>query len=155
MESEIALSSISKRSLASTEDHLSLKETFVAVRNAVQAAARIRAAFRSHSFRRRQKREDAAAAACTLDEYDSLSSDIFGMSTASKPAFCNACDTNTAALSIQKKDRGWKGRKGNLAFCHKVVKIQVPGFFVYKIPCFQNPKGPIQLFRLKGEDWEY
>ncbi|XP_058192814.1 calmodulin-binding transcription activator 4-like [Rhododendron vialii] len=141
VESEIALSSISKRSLASNEDHLSLKDTFAAVRNAVQAAARIQAAFRTHSFRRRQMREDAAAAACTLDEHNILSSDILGMSAASKPAFHNARDTNTAALSIQKKYRGWKGRKGYLAFRHKVVKIQahVRGYQVrkqYKIICW-------------------
>lgn len=138
VESEIALSSISKRSLASNGDHLSLKDTSAAVRNAVQAAARIQAAFRTHSFRSRQKREDAAAA-CTLDEYNILSSDILGMSAASKPAFHNARDTNTAALSIQKKYRGWKGRKGYMAFRHKVVKIQVPCFFVCKTPCLQNP----------------
>ncbi|KAG5521817.1 hypothetical protein RHGRI_034144 [Rhododendron griersonianum] len=140
VESEIALSSISKRSLASNGDHLSLKDTFAAVRNAVQAAARIQAAFRTHSFRSRQKREDAVAA-CTLDEYNILSSDILGMSAASKPAFHNARDTNTAALSIQKKYRGWKGRKGYMAFRHKVVKIQahVRGYQVrkqYKIICW-------------------
>lgn len=133
LESEIALSSISKMILASNEDHLNLKDTFAAVRNAVQAAARIQAAFRSHSFRRRQERE-AAAAAAAVDEYNILSSDTLGMSAASKLAFHSARDTITAALAIQKKYRGWKGRKGYLAFRDKVVKIQVPCFFGYKFP---------------------
>ncbi|KAH7857892.1 hypothetical protein Vadar_017648 [Vaccinium darrowii] len=140
LESEIALSSISKTILASNEDHLNLKDTFAAVRNAVQAAARIQAAFRSHSFRRRQERE-AAAAAAAVDEYNILSSDTLGMSAASKLAFHSARDTITAALAIQKKYRGWKGRKGYLAFRDKVVKIQahVRGYQVrkqYKIICW-------------------
>lgn len=138
LESEIALSSISKTILASNEDHLNLKDTFAAVRNAVQAAARIQAAFRSDSFRRRQEREAAAAA---VDEYNILSSDTLGMSAASKLAFHSARDTSTAALAIQKKYRGWKGRKGYLAFRDKVVKIQahVRGYQArkqYKIICW-------------------
>jgi hypothetical protein len=43
----------------------------------------------------------------------------------SKLAFRNSRDNNSAALSIQKKYRGWKGRKDFLSLRQKVVKIQV------------------------------
>lgn len=52
VEAEITVNSISKGSLASSEDQISLKDTLAAVRNAAQAAARIQSAFRAHSFRK-------------------------------------------------------------------------------------------------------
>ncbi|KAI8022997.1 Calmodulin-binding transcription activator 4 [Camellia lanceoleosa] len=80
---------------------------------------------RAHSFKRRQQRDASSAAAiASVDESDILSNDIQGISVASKLAFRNARDYNTAALSIQKKFRGWKGRKDFLAFRQKVVTIQ-------------------------------
>ncbi|XP_071690880.1 calmodulin-binding transcription activator 4-like isoform X2 [Rutidosis leptorrhynchoides] len=115
-----AVDSISKLSLVSNED-LSLKDTLAAVRNVTQAAARIQSAFRAHSFRkRRQKESDAYGSG---DEYGILLSDIEGLSAASKLTFRNGNDHN-AALSIQKKYRGWKSRKDFLALRQKVVKIQ-------------------------------
>lgn len=128
VEAEIAVNSISQsqRSFTTNEDDNSLKVTLAAVRNAGQAAARIQAAFRAHSFRRRQEKEVASDADASVDDYNILSNDIQGLSVASKLAFRNARDHNTAALSIQKKFRGWKGRKDFLAFRKKVVKIQVP-----------------------------
>ncbi|KAJ0038538.1 hypothetical protein Pint_23745 [Pistacia integerrima] len=126
VEAEITVNSVSKGSLSATEDQLSMKDTLAAVRNATQAAARIQSAFRAHSFRRRQDR----------DEYG-----ISGLSALSKLAFRNARDYNSAALSIQKKFRGWKGRKDYLALRQKVVKIQahVRGYQVrkkYKVICW-------------------
>ncbi|GMP82308.1 hypothetical protein CsSME_00036678 [Camellia sinensis var. sinensis] len=134
VEAENAVNSISQMSLSINEDQLSLKDTLAAVRNATQAASRIQAAFRAHSFRKRQQRE-----AASVDEYGILSNEIPELS--SKLAFRNARDYNTAALSIQKKYRGWKGRKDFLAIRHKVVKIQahVRGHQVrkqYKIICW-------------------
>lgn len=127
VEAENAVNSISQRSLTTNEDEVSLKDTLAAVRNAAQAASRIQAAFREHSFRKRQQREVAAAAAAgSEDEYNILANDITGLSAASKLAFGNARDYNTAALAIQKKYRGWKGRKNYIAILQKVVKIQVP-----------------------------
>lgn len=111
--------------LAASEDQLSLKDILAAVRNATQAAARIQSAFRAHSFRKRQQRE---AAVSTLDEYGISSDDIRGLSMMSKMTFGNPRDYNSAALSIQKKYRGWKGRKDFMAFRQKVVKIQVQNF---------------------------
>ncbi|XP_057949607.1 calmodulin-binding transcription activator 4 isoform X2 [Malania oleifera] len=123
VEAEMTVNSISKGSLTTSEDQLSLKDTLAAVRNATQAAARIQSAFRAHSFRKRQQME-ASTAVVNLDEYVITSNDIQGISAASKLAFRKLRDHNTAALSIQKKYRGWKGRKDFLELRQKVVKIQ-------------------------------
>ncbi|KAL7171792.1 hypothetical protein ACSBR2_036456 [Camellia fascicularis] len=135
VEAENAVNSISQMSLSINEDQLSLKDTLAAVRNATQAASRIQAAFRAHSFRKRQQRE-----AASVDEYGILSNEIPELS--SKLAFRNARDYNTAALSIQKKYRGWKGRKDFLAIRHKVVKIQV---FCLSLYVILNISGPVSL----------
>lgn len=119
VEAEKTVNRISEQSLDVSEDQ-SFKDTLAAVRNAAQAAGRIQAAFRAHSFRKRQQREAAA-----IDEYGINSDDIKGLSALSKMAFRNPRDYNSAALSIQKKYRGWKGRKDFLALRQKVVKIQV------------------------------
>ncbi|XP_057485499.1 calmodulin-binding transcription activator 4-like isoform X2 [Actinidia eriantha] len=141
VEAEIDVINFVQRNIDTNEDQHSLKDTLAAVRNAAQAAARIQAAFRAHSFRRRQQKEDASDAASSVDEYNILSNDIHRLSVASKLAFRNPRDYNTAALSIQKKFRGWKGRKDFLAFRQKVVKIQahVRGHRVrkqYKVICW-------------------
>ncbi|KAI3720428.1 hypothetical protein L6452_21344 [Arctium lappa] len=120
VEAEITVNSISNSNLDVNEDHLSLKDFLAAVRNAAQAASRIQAAFRAHSFK---KRKQEAAAYARGDGYEILPSDIEGLSAASKLAFGSARD-HKAALSIQKKYRGWKSRKDFLAFRQKVVKIQ-------------------------------
>lgn len=123
-EAELTVSSVSKERLAASEDQVSLNDTLAAVRNAAQAASRIQAAFRAHSFRKRLEREAAAAAAAgNLDGY---SIDNFPvLSAISKLSFRSSSRYNSAALSIQKKYRGWKGRKDFLALRQKVVKIQV------------------------------
>ncbi|XP_010250677.1 PREDICTED: calmodulin-binding transcription activator 4-like isoform X2 [Nelumbo nucifera] len=120
VEAEITVETISKRSLGAIDDQLSLKDSLAAVRNAAQAAARIQSAFRAHSFRKRQQK---VAAADSVDEYGFAPDDIHGLS---KLAFRNLRDhrLDKAALSIQKKYRGWKGRKDFLALRQKVVKIQ-------------------------------
>lgn len=124
VETERTLDSLSNTNLTAVDHQLPLKQTLAAVRNASQAAARIQSAFRAHSFRKRQ----AASTTATDDSgdaYSLLSHDVYGLSAASKLAFRNTRDTNAAALSIQKKYRGWKGRKDFLAYRKKVVKIQV------------------------------
>ncbi|GMI83465.1 hypothetical protein like AT1G67310 [Hibiscus trionum] len=135
VQAEMAVNSVSNGSLATGEDHLSLKDTLAAVRNAAQAAARIQNAFRAHSFRKRQQIEDAVTAA-SVGEYGISLGEIQNLSTMSKLAF-----RNSAALSIQKKFRGWKGRKDFLTLRQKVVKIQahVRGYQVrknYKVICW-------------------
>ena len=148
VEAESAINNIQKESFNSTEDQLSLKHTLGAVRNAAHAAARIQAAFRAHSFRKRQQTEaaTAAAAASCVDEYGFTPNDIQGLSAASKMAFRNLYDHNKAALSIQKNYRSWKGRKDFLTLRQKVVKIQVymslsflAVFFQFLVTCCCSP----------------
>ncbi|KAF7839706.1 calmodulin-binding transcription activator 4 isoform X1 [Senna tora] len=136
LEAELTVSNVSNENLSASEDQISLKDTLAAVRNAAQAAARIQSAFRAHSFRKRREREISAAG---INGYGI--SDIPEISAMSKLAFGNSRDYNSAALSIQKKYRGWKGRKDFLALRQKVVKIQahVRGYQVrkhYKIICW-------------------
>ncbi|KAJ8458061.1 hypothetical protein OPV22_030987 [Ensete ventricosum] len=126
VEAERAVESISQRSVevrGGTEDELSLKDSLAAVRNAAQAAARIQAAFRAHSFRKRQ-----LISALSCDDYGMTPGEIQELSAASKGhrLYHSSHDHNfdKAALSIQKKYRGWKGRKDFLTLRQHVVKIQ-------------------------------
>ncbi|KAG4376970.1 hypothetical protein AAZX31_18G004800 [Glycine max] len=136
LEAELTVSSVSKENLVASEDQVSLQAFLDAVRNAAQAAARIQAAFRAHSFRKRKEREAAADAG--LDGYcidaGSIDNNISVLSAVSKLSSQSCRDYNLAALSIQKKYRGWKGRKEFLALRQKVVKIQacVRGYQVRK-----------------------
>ncbi|CAE5963250.1 unnamed protein product [Arabidopsis arenosa] len=139
VETERTLNSISEQSPSGNEDQVSLKDTLAAVRNAAQAAARIQAAFRAHSFRKRKQRE-AAISAC-LQEYGIYCEDIEGISAKSKLTFGKVRNYHLAALSIQKKYRGYKGRKEFLDLRQKVVKIQahVRGYRIrkdYRVICW-------------------
>ncbi|KAK9934348.1 hypothetical protein M0R45_021495 [Rubus argutus] len=85
--------------------------------------------------------EDQSEVGVSIDDYGISSDDIHGLSAMSKLAFRNPRDYNSAAVSIQKKYRGWKGRKDFLALRQKVVKIQacVRGYQVrkhYKVICW-------------------
>ncbi|XP_061336950.1 calmodulin-binding transcription activator 4-like isoform X2 [Gastrolobium bilobum] len=133
LQADLTVSSVSNENLASSEDQVSLKDTLAAIRNVTQAAARIQSAFRSHSFRKRRARE----AADGINGYGINAGNIGNipeLSALSKLAFHNSREHNSAALSIQKKYRGWKGRKDFLALRQKVVKIQahVRGYQVRK-----------------------
>ncbi|KAE9604822.1 hypothetical protein Lal_00010941 [Lupinus albus] len=126
LEAELTFSGVSNETVAASEDQVSLKDTLAAARNATQAAARIQAAFRAHSFRKRRERE-AAAFAAAFDGYDIVDCSIDNipvLSNVSKLSFRSSSRYNSAALSIQKKYRGWKGRKDFLTLRQKVVKIQ-------------------------------
>ncbi|KAE8671519.1 Calmodulin-binding transcription activator 3 [Hibiscus syriacus] len=100
-------------------DGPSLKDSLDAVRNATQAAARIHQVFRVQSFQNRQ-----------LKEYGD---DKFGMSDeralsliavkSNKPGQHDERVT-AAAIRIQNKFRGWKGRKEFLIIRQRIVKIQ-------------------------------
>ncbi|KAJ0256165.1 IPT domain-containing protein [Hirschfeldia incana] len=124
-EAEITVKSIAGRSHPVNDDPQSL----AALKNAAEAAARIQAAFRAHSFRKRQQKE-AARYAC-LKEYG-----IYG-----DMSKLNARSYHSAALSIQKKYRGYKGRKEFLTKRQKAVLIQahVRGYQTrkqYKVICW-------------------
>lgn len=128
VEADRAIESVTDRSsiqqtVGVTEDQLSLKDSLAAVRNSAQAAARIQAAFRAHSFRKRQQNSGGIC-----NEYGITEADIQGISAVSKiqRALRHHRDQklNTAATCIQRKFRGWKNRKEFLALRQHVVKIQ-------------------------------
>lgn len=104
---------------------LSLKDSLAAVCNATQAAARIHQVFRMQSFQRKQ-----------LKEYDD---DKFGISDERalslvtvnvKPHKSGPRNepVHAAAIRIQNKFRGWKGRREFLMIRQRIVKIQVRMF---------------------------
>ncbi|XP_065874066.1 calmodulin-binding transcription activator 3 [Euphorbia lathyris] len=98
---------------------LSLKDSLAAVCNATQAAARIHQVFRVESFQKKQLKE--------------FGDDKLGMSheralslisvKANKPGQPNE-PVHAAAVRIQNKFRGWKGRKEFLIIRQRIVKIQ-------------------------------
>lgn len=99
---------------------LTLKDSLSAVRNASQAAARIYQAYRVHSFQRKK-----------LVEYRDVKSGVSDERALSlisvksqKPGQCDI-PLHTAAVRIQNKFRGWKGRKEFLIIRQRIVKIQV------------------------------
>ncbi|XWS44935.1 hypothetical protein CRYUN_Cryun15aG0092900 [Craigia yunnanensis] len=106
-------------SYGDASDGPSLKDSLAAVRNASQAAARIHQVFRVQSFQKRQ-----------LKEYGD---DKFGMSDeralsliavkSNKPGQHDE-HVHAAAIRIQNKFRGWKGRKEFLITRQRIVKIQ-------------------------------
>uniref|UniRef100_A0A7N1A5B5 CG-1 domain-containing protein n=1 Tax=Kalanchoe fedtschenkoi TaxID=63787 RepID=A0A7N1A5B5_KALFE len=122
LEAEHTINRISENNMHTSEDQLSLKDTLTAVRNAASAAARIQSAYRAHSFRKRQQKN--AFNTVSIDDYGFSSGELQGLPSVSKIAFRNTRDHNSAALSIQKKYKGYKGRKEFLDFRQKVVKIQ-------------------------------
>ncbi|CAL9775979.1 unnamed protein product [Musa acuminata subsp. burmannicoides] len=105
-----------------TENQLSLKDSLEAVRNATQAAARIQAAFRAYSFRKKQQDDIVRGI------YDMSQTHIYGFSVASRmnKTILGFRDHKfvKAAVSIQKNYRCWKKHKEFLQLRSNVVKIQ-------------------------------
>ncbi|ERN14613.1 hypothetical protein AMTRI_Chr04g244780 [Amborella trichopoda] len=99
-------------------DGLSLRNSLTAVRNAAQAAARIHEVFRVQSFHRKK-----------LIEYGD---DKFGMSderalsliSVQKMRKTGNDEPVHAAVRIQRKFRGWKGRKEFLVIRQRIVHLQ-------------------------------
>jgi len=126
VEAERAVEGISQRNAqrhGGTEDELSMKDSLAAVRNAAQAAARIQNAFRAFSFRKRQQKT-----ARLRDVYGMTQEDIDELAAASRlyhQAHASSGQFyDRAAVSIQKKYKGWKGRKHFLNMRRNAVKIQ-------------------------------
>ncbi|KAG8081713.1 hypothetical protein GUJ93_ZPchr0019g2690 [Zizania palustris] len=94
-----------------SDDQLALKDSLGAIRNAVQAAGRIQAAFRVFSFRKKQQ--------VALQNRDSHTVSIREMVGAASRGMLEK-----AVLSIQKNFRCWKKRKEFLKIRKDVIKIQ-------------------------------
>ncbi|KAJ7539527.1 hypothetical protein O6H91_11G098600 [Diphasiastrum complanatum] len=114
------------------DNELSLEQSLRAVRNAAQTAALIRAAFRQHSFRKREVDEIGV-----LDEYGLSSLHVRKLVAAQKlqRAFqAHLKKRHSAATQIQSKFRSWSRRKDFLDLRYRVIKIQahVRGYKVRK-----------------------
>ncbi|RLN04852.1 calmodulin-binding transcription activator 4-like [Panicum miliaceum] len=110
-----------------TDDQLALKDSLGAVRNAVQAAARIQAAFRVFSFKK--KKETVLQNSClSVHETVAVSHGML----------------EKAALSIQKNFRCWKKRKEFLKLRKNVIKIQA------RVRAHQERKKYKELIRSVG-----
>ncbi|CAN6206127.1 unnamed protein product [Urochloa humidicola] len=97
----------------------SLKDSLGAVRKSTQAAARIFQAFRVESFHRKKVIEYGDDD-CGLSDERTLS--LVSLKNA-KPGHSDM-PMHSAAVRIQNKFRGWKGRKEFLIIRQKIVKIQ-------------------------------
>ncbi|KAF8387689.1 hypothetical protein HHK36_026343 [Tetracentron sinense] len=104
------------------EEQVSLKRSLAAVRKSAQAAALIQAAFRVHSFRHRQLTKSSN------DNFEvSSSTDLVALASLnSKAQKLNHFSDylHSAAVKIQQKYRGWRGRKEFLKIRNRIVKIQ-------------------------------
>ncbi|OVA16678.1 IQ motif [Macleaya cordata] len=120
---EKAIETVEEQSIPpdrSTEGQVSLKGSLAAVRKSAQAAALIQAAFRARSFRHRELTK-------SKDESSEISADIVTVAS-----FSNRMQKmnhftdylHSAAVKIQQKYRGWKGRKEFLKIRNRIVKIQ-------------------------------
>ncbi|XP_010267840.1 PREDICTED: calmodulin-binding transcription activator 3-like [Nelumbo nucifera] len=100
-------------------DGLSLKDSLTAVRNATQAAARIHQVFRVQSFQRKQLTEYGDNKFGMSDEHA-----LSLLSVKTHRAGQHDDPLHSAAIRIQNKFRGWKGRKEFLIIRQRIVKIQ-------------------------------
>ncbi|KAL3728749.1 hypothetical protein ACJRO7_033344 [Eucalyptus globulus] len=98
---------------------VSLKDSLAAVCNATQAAARIHQVFRVQSFQRKQLREFGDDNHGISDEHalTLVASKVYKPGQVDEPL-------HAAAIRIQNKFRGWKGRKEFLITRQRIVKIQ-------------------------------
>jgi len=110
------------------EGGLSLKDSLCAVRNAALAAARIHQVFRVDSFQRK-KLVEYGDDQCGISDEQALS--LISVKTSKLGQ--HDMPVHAAAIRIQNKYRGWKGRKEFLITRQRIVKIQV------------NFRDPVQL----------
>ncbi|CAO2148407.1 unnamed protein product [Urochloa humidicola] len=127
--SEVGVCTAVDRILDGSDDQLALKDSLGAVRNAVQAAARIQKAFLVFSFK---KKQEAVEVSHGIIE--------------------------KAALSIQKNFRSWIKQKEFLNFQKNIIKIQVivagdflcnPSHSSYAMP-FADVKVPVEIIQQRA-----
>ncbi|KAI3469225.1 hypothetical protein Pfo_025888 [Paulownia fortunei] len=101
------------------DEDLSLKGSLAAVRKSAHAAAMIQAAFRAHSFRLRQLTRRSS-------DVSDVSLDLVALGSLNKVQKVGHFDDylHSAAIKIQQKYRGWKGRKDFLRIRTRIVKLQ-------------------------------
>ncbi|XP_024170288.1 calmodulin-binding transcription activator 2 isoform X1 [Rosa chinensis] len=102
------------------DDENSLKGSLAAVRKSAHAAALIQATFRARSFRQRQLTQSSI-------DIPEASIDLVALGSLKRvQKFSHYEDYlhSAAALKIQRKYRGWKGRKEFLKIRNRIVKLQ-------------------------------
>lgn len=102
------------------KEEISLRGSLAAVRNSAHAASLIQDAFRVHSYRHTQMTKSN----CDLSENPP---DLVALGCLSKVQKMHDFDDylhSAAAIKIQKKYRGWKGRKEFLKIRKRIVNIQ-------------------------------
>ncbi|CAM6129352.1 unnamed protein product [Calypogeia fissa] len=133
MEGEKAVAQLARRtsivrSVHVAEDQIRLRTSLEAVRSSTQAAALIQSAFRQDSLRRKAflaPIDDEGA-----DEYGLSPEDMQNFVAARKiqAAFRghqkNKIKQHLAAIRIQQKFRGWKGRKEFINIRQRIIKLQ-------------------------------
>ncbi|XP_059280865.1 calmodulin-binding transcription activator 2-like isoform X2 [Lycium ferocissimum] len=101
------------------DDEISLKVSLASLRKSAHAAALIQATFRARSFRQRQLTESRI-------DVSEASLDLVALGSLSKVQKVNHFEDylHSAAIKIQQKYRGWKGRREFLKIRNRIVKIQ-------------------------------
>ncbi|KAJ8528909.1 hypothetical protein K7X08_030649 [Anisodus acutangulus] len=101
------------------DDDISLKESLASLRKSAHAAAFIQAAFRARSFLQRQLTESRI-------DVSEASLDLVALGSLNKVQKVNHFEDylHSAAIKIQQKYRGWKGRREFLKIHNRIVKIQ-------------------------------
>lgn len=115
---ESAAQNIFSPDRAIDEKH-SLRRSLAAVRKSAHAAALLQAAFRARSFRHRQLTKSS-------DDISEASLDLVALGSLNKVQKVSHFDDylHSAAIKIQQKYRGWKGRKEFLKIRNRIMKIQ-------------------------------
>lgn len=105
--------------VAVKENH-SLRESLAAVRKSAHAAALIQAAFRARSFNHRQSSKN-------FNDISEAKLDLVALGSLNKVRKVGRFEEylHSAAVKIQQRYRGWKGRKEFLKIRTRIVKIQV------------------------------
>ncbi|XP_016574931.1 calmodulin-binding transcription activator 3 isoform X2 [Capsicum annuum] len=101
------------------DDDISLKGSLASLTKSAQAAALIRAAFRSHSFRQRQLTK-------SRNDVFEDSPDLVSLGSLNKVQKVNHYEDylHSAAIKIQQNYHGWNGRREFLKIQNRIVKIQ-------------------------------
>ncbi|XP_059429611.1 calmodulin-binding transcription activator 2-like isoform X3 [Corylus avellana] len=117
-EKSIETAALVQSDLAAYEN-LSLKGSLAAFRKSAHAAALIQAAFRARSFNHRQLTK-------SRNDISEVSLDLVALGSLNKVKKLNHFEEylHSAAVKIQQKYRGWKGRKEFLKIRNRIVKIQ-------------------------------
>lgn len=101
-----------------------LKGSLAAVRKSAHAAALIQAAFRARSFRHRQSTQAQTSSSNHISEIEEH--DLVALGSLNKVRDKSHFHDylHSAAIRIQQKYRGWKGRKDFLKIRGRIVKLQ-------------------------------